>query len=83
MLTAVKGEKIVCSSGHVCGELDVDVQDGDVIASSMLQLKLFERVDLTPDSDGHVCRACNERITVVRNGAYRIHTARGWIGHIP
>jgi hypothetical protein len=83
MLTVSKGEKILCQQGHVCGELDVDVHDNDIIRPDMLRLNLFKLVDFTPNMDGHICKSCNEQITELRNEAYRVRTAHGWVGKIP
>jgi hypothetical protein len=82
MLAAHKGDKIVCPNGHVCGQLDEDVPEDGTILPTMLQLDLFERVDFTDSADAHFCKACNEPITEVRGGIYRVRTAHGWIGNL-
>jgi|HubBroStandDraft_6_1064221.scaffolds.fasta_scaffold369521_1 hypothetical protein len=79
MIIARKGDPVVCSRGHVNGNIEKDIADTDVIYPKDFALE-DAATTITATDDGHVCSSCGERITRLRAGTYTIHTAHGWIG---
>jgi hypothetical protein len=77
-----KGEQLICSNGHIIGSVGDDVSDGNDITPHDLRVD-FDLISLKPAADGHFCKACGERVTDRRQGLYRVHTKRGWIGQLP
>ena len=87
-IIAIAGDEIVCSNGHVCGTLLIDVNSGDRIVfpkyrfdgKSPFSLEFYPKVDTRPD--GHMCNSCGEPITRCRNSAWQISTRQGWVGEL-
>ena len=56
-IIAIAGDEIVCSNGHVCGTLLIDVNSGDRIVfpkyrfdgKSPFSLEFYPKVDTRPD----------------------------------
>ena len=79
-----RGEKIICPDGHLCGSVTEDVHDGDHIKGNFLRIE--GAADAISDEHvGHICLVpgCGKAITEVRDGCFKIHTARGWVGEFP
>jgi hypothetical protein len=83
MITARKGDPVVCSKGHVNGCLQKDIAETDVIGPKDFGLN-EAATTITSAGDGHLCSyaQCGERITKLHKGAYQIQTAHGWLGHL-
>lgn len=76
-----KGEKIICSKGHVCGSVAGDVQGGDPITCNVLRV-MEGVITIRAANGGHACKACSEPITEQHNNVFRVHTAQGWVDKI-
>ena len=77
---AKKGDQIVCDKGHVCGFLEADPTKDWRIEPRTVNLALSDAVDYLPSDDGHQCRICKERVTLIKDGSYRVHLSSGWAG---
>ena len=77
-----KGEEIICSKGHKLGSLTEDISAGRSITAHELRID-FGVAEIPPTNDGHSCRECDERVTQLQDGIYRVRTVRGWIGDLP
>jgi len=81
------GEEIVCTNGHVCGKLLIDVEAGRSIVLPKLRpdnpspfsIEL-DKVDLYDHPTRHVCKICGESVTRLRNSTWQISTRQGWVG---
>jgi len=80
-MLAHKGEDIVCSQGHKLGSITEDIVEGRPITGHELRID-FSVAGISPTNDGHSCRACNEKVTEVRDGTYRVRTTHGWVGEL-
>jgi hypothetical protein len=81
------GTKVVCSQGHVCGEVTSDIDTDQRIVGRDGDRPPFELAvssgSCVPDhgSQEWRCAACDEVVARVSAGpTWRIHTERGWIG---
>ena len=79
------GEKIVCSLGHVCGELLIDVESGDSIVapdnkSNGLPFKMYATDRAKPTGHRWVCAICDEEVARLHNSTWRIKTSQGCVG---
>jgi len=83
MVSARKGDPIVCSRGHVNGHVLADLADTDTIRvdDEFFDLDSAAKT-ITEEGDGHVCSQCGERVTRLRDGLYRIRTSHGWLGRV-
>jgi hypothetical protein len=75
-----KGTKIVCSGGHEIGRVLETIPAGTPITAEKIQIDLATTAELMDGRDGHACKTCQERVTVLRGSEITIRTAWGWLG---
>ncbi len=74
-MKVTSGTKIVCRSGHACGLLQVDVNDGQPILPQHVKV-----IGATSVENGYACDRCHAPVITCAAGAWRVHTEQGWVG---
>jgi hypothetical protein len=81
------GEEIVCSLGHVCGRLLIDLNDGDSILVPETGSHPFSLDPNKSKPEGintadarWVCVNCDDPVACIRGKTWRVRTRTRWVG---